>query len=52
LIPEEIDAKLCTHLVYGFAKLDENHEISAFDPYLDIIDHQNEGIGLHSNYFV
>lgn len=32
---ENIDATLCTHLVYGFAKLESNR-IEAFDPWLDL----------------
>lgn len=32
---EDIDASLCTHVVYGFAKLESN-EITAFDPWLDL----------------
>lgn len=32
---ENIDASLCTHLVYGFAKLESN-KIEAFDPWLDL----------------
>jgi chitinase len=33
---EDLNTELCTHLVYGFAKLDEyNYTIVPFDPYLD-----------------
>lgn len=32
---EDIDPKLCTHVVYGFAKLEAN-KIAAFDPWLDL----------------
>ncbi len=33
---EDIDPNLCTHVNYGFAKLDEyNYKIMAFDPPLD-----------------
>lgn len=41
---ENIDASLCTHLVYAFAKLD-NGVIAAFDPYLDLKD--NYGLGMY-----
>ncbi|XP_077514282.1 chitinase-3-like protein 1 isoform X2 [Amblyomma americanum] len=40
----QIDASLCTHLVYAFAKLD-NGVIAAFDPYLDLKD--NYGLGMY-----
>jgi hypothetical protein len=34
---EEIDTQHCTHLNYGFAKLDpNNYTIVPFDPWLDI----------------
>lgn len=40
---EDIDASLCTHAVYGFAKLDnETNQIASFDPTLDI---DNNGYG-------
>lgn len=39
-----IDASLCTHLVYAFAKLD-NGVIAPFDPYLDLKD--NYGLGMY-----
>lgn len=32
---EDIDASICTHVVYGFAKLESN-KIIAFDPWLDL----------------
>jgi len=33
---EDIDPNLCTHVMYGFAKLDEfNYNIEMFDPYLE-----------------
>ena len=33
---EDLDYEKCTHLVYGFARLDEyNYTIVPFDPYLD-----------------
>lgn len=41
---DNIDASLCTHLVYAFAKLD-NGVIAAFDPYLDLKD--NYGLGMY-----
>lgn len=41
---ENIDASLCTHLVYAFAKLD-NGVIAPFDPYLDLKD--NYGLGMY-----
>ncbi|GIX71300.1 chitotriosidase-1 [Caerostris darwini] len=39
---EDIDPKLCTHLIYGFAKLNEDNTIAAYDSYLDL----KEGWGL------
>ncbi|KAB0790753.1 hypothetical protein PPYR_15658 [Photinus pyralis] len=39
---EDIDASLCTHLVYGFAKL-EKFEIAAFDPWLDLSKNETGG---------
>lgn len=34
---EQIDTQHCTHLMYGFAKLDDfEYTIQPFDPWLDI----------------
>lgn len=29
--PDNLDAKLCTHVIYAFAKIDENYELKAFE---------------------
>merc|ERR1711962_333640 len=29
--PENIDPHLCTHIIYAFAKLDRNHELSMYE---------------------
>ena len=39
---EDIDPKLCTHLVYGFAKL-ENNAIASHDPWEDLKDNWGKG---------
>ncbi|KFM57731.1 Chitotriosidase-1, partial [Stegodyphus mimosarum] len=39
---EHIDPFLCTHLVYGFAKLSGN-KIAVYDPYLDLKEHWGLG---------
>ena len=36
-MPEDIDPKLCTHVIYAFAVLDPNtHSIKLHDPWADI----------------
>ena len=41
--PEDVDASLCTHLIYSFAGLDaENDAIKPLDPWMDL----EEGYGL------
>ncbi|CAL1270702.1 unnamed protein product [Larinioides sclopetarius] len=45
---EDIDPKLCTHLVYGFAKLNHNNKIAAYDPYLDL--KENWGLGAYERF--
>ncbi len=40
-VMEDIDPNLCTHIVYAFAKL-ENNKITPFDPWLDL----DDGLGL------
>lgn len=41
--PEDVDASLCTHLIYSFAGLDsENDVIKPLDPWMDL----EEGYGL------
>jgi chitinase len=40
---EDIDPNLCTHIVYAFAKL-ENNQITPFDPWLDL--EVDSGLGL------
>ena len=30
-MPEDVDPFMCTHLVFAFAKLDENSEISSYE---------------------
>jgi hypothetical protein len=40
---EDINPNLCTHIVYGFAKL-ENNKIIPFDSWLDLED--DSGLGL------
>jgi chitinase len=42
-VVEDIDPNLCTHIVYAFAKL-ENNKITPFDPWLDLED--GGGLGL------
>jgi hypothetical protein len=44
-VMEDIDANLCTHLVYGFTKL-ENNRITPFDPWLDLEDDWGLGSSL------
>lgn len=41
---ENIDPSLCTHLVYGFAKLVDG-VITAFDPWLDLDTNSGGGLG-------
>lgn len=31
--PKDIDPNLCTHIIYSFAKLDKNLELSSFEVY-------------------
>lgn len=45
---EDIDPQLCTHLIYGFAKLGPNNEIAAYDPYLDL--KENWGLGAFARF--
>jgi chitinase len=41
--PEDVDASLCTHLIYSFAGLNaETNEIKPLDPWMDL----EEGYGL------
>jgi chitinase len=42
---EDIDPKLCTHLVYGFAKLEDN-AIQSYDPWEDLKDNYGKGISI------
>lgn len=44
---ENIDPHKCTHLIYGFAKL-ENNMITAFDSWLDLKD--NWGLGAYERF--
>ncbi|KAF8787216.1 Chitotriosidase-1 like protein [Argiope bruennichi] len=44
---ENIDPNLCTHLVYGFAKLAGN-QIAVYDPYLDL--KENWGLGAYQRF--
>jgi len=44
---EHIDPFLCTHLVYGFAKL-ANNKIAVYDPYLDL--KTNWGLGAFERF--
>lgn len=48
-VVEDINPNLCTHLVYGFAKLEEN-EIRSYDPWEDLKDNWGKG-ALLSLYF-
>ncbi|GFU30430.1 chitotriosidase-1 [Nephila pilipes] len=45
---EDIDPKLCTHLIYGFAKLSHDNKIAAYDPYLDL--KENWGLGAYERF--
>ncbi|XP_022240292.1 chitinase-3-like protein 1 [Limulus polyphemus] len=45
---ENIDPFLCTHLIYGFAKLDHNNQIAPFDNYLDLA--ENWGLGAYKRF--
>ncbi|XP_076330487.1 putative chitinase 10 [Tachypleus tridentatus] len=45
---EDIDPFICTHLIYGFAKLDLNNKIAAYDPYLDLV--ENWGLGAFKRF--
>ena len=29
--PKDIDPHLCTHIIYSFAKIDKNYELSSFE---------------------
>lgn len=40
--PEDVSPHLCTHVVYQFAKIGSDSDITAGDPYLDLV----EGGGL------
>jgi len=44
---EHIDPHLCTHLIYGFAKL-ANNQIAVYDPYLDL--KENWGLGAFARF--
>lgn len=44
---EDIDPFLCTHLMYGFAKL-SNNQIAAYDSYLDL--KTNWGLGAYERF--
>jgi chitinase len=43
-VPENIDPNICTHLIYGFAKLNNNSQIDVFDKRLDIKDPISGGL--------
>ncbi|GIY59439.1 chitotriosidase-1 [Caerostris darwini] len=45
---EDIDPELCTHLIYGFAKLNHNNRIAAYDSYLDL--KENWGLGAYERF--
>ncbi|GFT33595.1 probable chitinase 2 [Trichonephila clavipes] len=45
---EDIDPQLCTHLIYGFAKLSHDNKIAAYDPYLDL--KENWGLGAYERF--
>ncbi|KAG8175504.1 hypothetical protein JTE90_009138 [Oedothorax gibbosus] len=45
---EDIDPTLCTHLVYGFAKLGHDNRIAAYDSYLDLKEHW--GLGAYDRF--
>ncbi|XP_035213611.1 chitinase-3-like protein 1 [Stegodyphus dumicola] len=45
---EDIDPFLCTHLIYGFAKLSYDNKIAAYDPYLDL--KENWGLGAYQRF--
>lgn len=34
--PQNINPKLCTHIIYAFGGLSSKYEMKAFDPYNDI----------------
>jgi hypothetical protein len=42
---EDINPNLCTHIVYGFAKL-ENNKITPFDSWLDLEEEWGLGLSL------
>ncbi|CAL1277038.1 unnamed protein product [Larinioides sclopetarius] len=44
---EDIDPNLCTHLVYGFTKLESN-KITVYDPYLDL--KENWGLDAYQRF--
>lgn len=44
---QNIDVNACTHLIYGFAKI-ENDRITAYDPYLDL--KENWGVGYYEKF--
>ncbi|GIX80512.1 chitotriosidase-1 [Caerostris extrusa] len=44
---EHIDPNICTHVIYGFAKL-ANNQIAAYDPYLDL--KENWGLGAFQRF--
>ncbi|XP_015914102.1 chitinase-3-like protein 1 [Parasteatoda tepidariorum] len=45
---EDIDPRLCTHLIYGFAKLGHDNKIAAYDTYLDL--KENWGLGAYNRF--
>ncbi|XP_023225350.1 probable chitinase 10 [Centruroides sculpturatus] len=45
---EHIDPFICTHVVYGFAKLGPDNRIAAYDPYLDL--KENWGLGAFQRF--
>jgi GH18 family chitinase len=44
-VMEDINPNLCTHIVYGFAKL-ENNKITPFDSWLDLEEEWGLGLSL------
>ncbi len=56
-LPEDSNPNICTHMNYGFAKLNPDNTIALFDPDLDTGDTdwhsgQQWGHGIRSLFFV
>ena len=51
--PDDIDINLCTHIVYGFAVLDENtFQMIAHDSYVDEVKGKHSFIFRQSEYHI